>query len=55
MSFRGNADQPIIPACAGTCRERVPNERIRFPDVFDDPNMPGLRRYGQCFSLNRSG
>ena len=25
----------------GTYRELVPNERIRYPDVFDDPNMPG--------------
>ena len=25
----------------GTYRELVPNERIRYSDVFDDPNMPG--------------
>jgi uncharacterized protein YndB with AHSA1/START domain len=25
----------------GTWRELVPHERIRYSDVFDDPNMPG--------------
>lgn len=25
----------------GTYRELVPHERIRYSDVFDDPNMPG--------------
>ena len=28
-------------AFGGTYRELVPNERIRYSDVFDDPNMPG--------------
>ncbi len=25
----------------GTFKELVPNERLRYTDVFDDPNMPG--------------
>ncbi len=25
----------------GTYRELVPNERIRYTDTFDDPNLPG--------------
>src|SRR5437870_13864597 len=25
----------------GTYRELVPHERIRYPDRFDDPNLPG--------------
>ena len=25
----------------GTYLELVPNERIRYTDVFDDPNLPG--------------
>jgi uncharacterized protein YndB with AHSA1/START domain len=25
----------------GTYRELVPNERIRYTDAFDDPNLPG--------------
>ena len=28
-------------AFGGTYRELVPHERIRYSDVFDDPNMPG--------------
>ncbi|SFN38378.1 SRPBCC family protein [Dokdonella immobilis] len=28
-------------AFGGEYRELVPNERIRYSDVFDDPNMPG--------------
>ena len=28
-------------AFGGTYRELVPHERIRYTDVFDDPNMPG--------------
>ncbi|KWT96697.1 MULTISPECIES: SRPBCC family protein [unclassified Variovorax] len=26
---------------AGEYRELVPNERLRYTDVFDDPNLPG--------------
>ena len=28
-------------AFGGTYRELLPHERIRYSDVFDDPNMPG--------------
>ena len=28
-------------AFGGTYRELVPHERIRYSDVFDDPNLPG--------------
>jgi uncharacterized protein YndB with AHSA1/START domain len=28
-------------AFGGEYRELVPNERIRYSDVFDDPNLPG--------------
>ena len=26
----------------GDCLELVPNERLRYTDVFDDPNLPGV-------------
>ncbi|MDP1911450.1 MAG: SRPBCC domain-containing protein, partial [Hyphomicrobium sp.] len=29
-------------AFGGTYLELVPNERLRYNDVFDDPNLPGV-------------
>jgi uncharacterized protein YndB with AHSA1/START domain len=40
MSFR-NFGSGHGHAFGGTYRELVPNERIRYSDTFDDPNLPG--------------
>ena len=40
MSFR-NFSSGHSHAFGGEYRELVPNERIRYSDVFDDPNLPG--------------
>lgn len=40
MSFR-NFASGHAHAFGGEYRELVPNERIRYSDVFDDPNLPG--------------
>jgi uncharacterized protein YndB with AHSA1/START domain len=40
MSFR-NFGTGNGHAFGGTYRELVPNERIRYTDKFDDPNLPG--------------
>ena len=40
MSFR-NFTTSASHAFGGTYLELVPNERLRYTDVFDDPNLPG--------------
>lgn len=40
MSFR-NFTTGQSHAFGGTYLELVPNERLRYTDTFDDPNMPG--------------
>jgi uncharacterized protein YndB with AHSA1/START domain len=40
MSFR-NFTTGNGHSFGGTYRELVPNERLRYTDIFDDPNLPG--------------
>ncbi len=40
MSFT-NFTTGTVVGFGGKYRELVPNERLRYTDVFDDPNLPG--------------
>ena len=40
-SVPGGAGEGLPRTFGGTYTELVPNERIRYTDKFDDPNMPG--------------
>jgi len=40
MSFT-NFSTGTVHTFGGTYRELVPNERIRYDDAFEDPNLPG--------------
>jgi uncharacterized protein YndB with AHSA1/START domain len=41
MSFTNFTSGTVI-AFGGDYLEMVPNERLRYTDVFDDPNLPGV-------------
>jgi uncharacterized protein YndB with AHSA1/START domain len=43
MSFT-NFTTGTVHSFGGTYTELVPNERIRYTDTFDDPNLPGEMR-----------
>ena len=40
MSFTNSARGRVM-SFGGTYVELIPHEKLRYPDKFDDPNMPG--------------